>query len=308
MKILFSFICIFFSFCVQAQLPSETDSRALSIEVDDAKLFCRMMGKGKPLVVLHGGPGLSQDYLLPQMSRLAEHHLVIFYDQRGCGYSTGAENPDSIEMKVFIEDLEGLRKSLGLEKISILGHSWGGLLAMHYAIAHPHSIDKLILLNTIPASSEEFSLFLKEWSHRMAPFQDELKTIRESQAFEDGDPETVAHYYRIIFRTYCYHSADADQLSLLMTQRAVLSGFKVADLFRKRFLLHPFNLHPALQQLSLPTLIIHGDSDPIPFLTAENIHTSIPHSQWILIKQCGHFPYVEQPDFLFSCLQQFLHL
>lgn len=100
------------------------------IKTNDAQIFCRVFGKGEPIIVVHGGPGLSQDYLLPQMAKLAQTNLVIFYDQRGCGLSTGAINEDSIQIKTFVDDLEAIRKSFGYKKVTVLGHSWGGFLAM----------------------------------------------------------------------------------------------------------------------------------------------------------------------------------
>ena len=84
------------------------------IEVDGAKLFCRTAGEGDPLIVLHGGPGLSQDCLLPQMMQLAKNHFVIFYDQRASGQSEGALDPESINLDRFVEDLGSVLKRLSI--------------------------------------------------------------------------------------------------------------------------------------------------------------------------------------------------
>ena len=138
------------------------------IQSGEIQLFCRKMGSGKPLVILHGGPGMTQDYLLPQMSQLAENSLIIFYDQRGCGQSYSPINEQSINMETYVEDLDQIRRELQVDKISILGHNWGGFLAMHYAIAHPKAVDKLILSNSMPASSEDMALFNAEWLHRIS--------------------------------------------------------------------------------------------------------------------------------------------
>lgn len=276
------------------------------IQVQDAKLFCRTIGKGQPLIVIHGGPGLSQDYLLPQMYKHAENHFVIFYDQRGCGQSTGEISPETMTLKMFIDDLESIRKEFKLDKISILGHSWGGFLAMEYAISHPERVEKLILSNTIPASSEEFSLFVQEWIKRTTPFQKELEEIHHTQGFLDGDPNVMEHLHRLIFRTYVYQPEKAELLSLRMTKTASVNGAKVYENIRKNVFEKPFNLHSSLKTLHVPTLVIHGDHDIVPSITAQKIHESIPHSEFVLMHNCGHFPYVEDPVIYFHHLKKFL--
>lgn len=283
------------------------EAKEAFLEAKNAKLFYKTIGKGKPLIVIHGGPGLSQDYLLPQLYRLADNNLVIFYDQRGCGKSTGEINPETITVEAFVNDLDTIRKAFQFEKISILGHSWGGFLAMQYAIAHPECIYKLILSNSMPASSDEFALFLQEYVHRTSPYQTELAGIHNTQGFLEGDPDIIERLYRIIFRTYCYLPENADKLSLRMTSTASVNGAKVSENFRKNVFEKPFNLHASLKSLKIPTLVIHGDSDPIPAFTAQNVHKSIPQSKYILMKNCGHFPYVEDPNIYFNHLNEFLN-
>lgn len=298
-----------------AQLPDSSDqeavrvyqdSKEIFIKTNDAQIFCRVFGKGDPIIVIHGGPGLSQDYLLPHMVKLAQTNLVIFYDQRACGLSTGAINADSIQIKTFLGDLEAIRESFGYKKLTILGHSWGGFLAMQYAIAYPESIHKLILLNTMPPSSEGFSLFVQEWMERMAPYQDEFKAIKETSEFTKGNPSIIEKYYRIMFRRYCYNPKKVDLLNLYMSPKASIDGAQVYEIFRQNLLTKSFNLQDQLMSLKIPTLIVHGDFDPIPPSIIEKLHHSINGSKYILIKDCGHFPYVETPDELFKQLNIFL--
>lgn len=272
------------------------ESKEFFVPTKDAKLFCRVMGKGKPLIVIHGGPGLSQDYLLPEMGRLAETHLVVFYDQRGCGQSIGEITQETVSLNSYVDDLEMLRKQLGFEKIAVLGHSWGGFLAMNYAIAYPDHIEKLVLSNSMPATAEDFNLFVQEWFKRMAPFQAELSKIHDN-------PEDTN---RLTFRTYCFLPDKANLLSLKVTKEASDRGSKVYDIFRKKVFEQAFDLTPSLKGLSVPTLVIHGDFDPVPLLTAQHIHEAIPHSQFVIMKECGHFPYVEDPAVYFRHLKAFL--
>jgi proline iminopeptidase len=277
------------------------------ISAGDAQIFCRVVGKGNPLIVIHGGPGFTQDYLLPQMDALAENNLVIFYDQRGCGKSTGEISPETINLKTIVDDLEAIRRAFNFEKISVLGHSWGGFIAMNYAITYPEHLDKLILSNSMPASSEGLAQFIQEYMRRTAPYQAEITEIHNTQEFQNGDPETVERLQRLIVRTYCYVPEKAELLSVRMTATASINGAKVHEIIRNDIFEKPFNLHSSLEKLQIPTLIIHGDTDPIPPITAQNIHESISHSKYLLMKNCGHFPYVEDPIPYFQCINEFLN-
>lgn len=276
------------------------------IDVDKAKLFCRVLGKGDPLVVLHGGPGLSQGYLLPQLKKLAENNLVIFYDQRGCGESIGSIDPNFIQMSNFVKDLDGIREAFGFKQISILGHSFGGLLAMQYAIAFPHFVNKLLLLTSAPSCSEDYALFVKEWFHRMAPYMEELHCIKKSKAFEEGEPLIHAKYWRIIYGRYCFDAKKIDEINFTMSRKANIDGIKTHSILKQNFFSQTFNLQSHLQQLRCKTLVVHGDIDTIPLSTAQNTHKNIPNSQLTVIKNCGHFPYVEAPQELFAHLNTFL--
>lgn len=297
---------VFFFVLLLGTLQAQPSIKELIVETPECHLFCRILGEGKPLVVLHGGPGLSQDYLEPQLYELAKHNLVIFYDQRGCGASTGEINEESITLQNYVEDLENVRKAFGFEKISLLGHSWGGFLAMNYAIAHPEAIEKLILSNSVPATFPDFLLFVAEWTRRLNPYMLEMAEIHQSPGYAKGDPEVMEHLYRIIFRTYCYNPESADDLNLRLSPKAAINGSKIHEIFAETVFMHPFDLTEGLKELTCPTLVIHGDTDSIPLLTAQHIHESIPHSEFVLIKNCGHFPYVEKPCCYFKHLNKFL--
>lgn len=293
------------SFAEFPAYPTLQDVKEVFVDVNEAKLFCRIIGKGKPVIVLHGGPGLTQDYLLPQMAQLASQHQLIFYDQRANGRSTGDINSELMNVDTFVQDLETIRKTLGFEKISILGHSWGGFLAMKYAIAYPEAVESLILSNSMPASSEDLQIFLKEYMKRLAPYQAELKTIQKSQAFSVGDPEAVTRYWEIVFGVYFDKPEQISQLNLQMTPQ---TGMNVSKIYEKvgAVFRGPFNLHAQLARLKIPTLVIHGQTDVIPPVIAEHIHESISASDYVLLQGCGHFPYIEQPELYFKQINDFL--
>jgi proline iminopeptidase len=289
-----------------AELRGSNPPEELLIQVEDAKFFCRTIGSGSPVIVLHGGPGMSQDYLLPYMYRLAENHRVIFYDQRGCGQSIAEITPETVHREIFVKDIDSIRKAFDDEKVSILGHSWGCLLAMEYAIAYPNNVDKLILSNPIPASSEDFMLFVQEWMRRMAPFEGEMQEIHHLPGFYEGDSDIIERMHRIIYSIYFYDPAKTEHLNLRMTPTAALNGAKVYEYAGATLMSTPFNLYGDLQRLTMPTLIIQGDADVVPSTAVQHIHESIPGSQYVLIERCGHFPYVEEPELYFNLLNEFL--
>ena len=241
------------------------------------------------------------------MYELAKNNLVIFYDQRGCGKSTVDINANTISLESFLNDIEAIRLAFNLDKISILGHSWGGFLAMKYTITHPEHVDKLILSNSSPATSEGYALFGQEYMKRMEPYQKELEKIRSSQGFHDKNTRVMEQFYRLIFRQYCYIPEKADLLNLQMTPIASLNGEKVSEILRENVLDKPFNLNKGLRSLKVPALILHGDVDPIPPSTAQAIQDNIPGSKYVLMKNCGHFPYVEDPANYFKYINKFLN-
>lgn len=299
MKFILSFLLIAASLTASSQMPR---TLAHLVQTEDAKLFCEVVGKGKPLIVIHGGPGLSHDYLLPGMAELAKNHTLIFYDQRACGKSEG--NPEEVNIDQYVQDLEALRQSLQYEKVSILGHSWGGFVAMKYALAHPEAVDRLILMNSMPDSSEGLGLFLQEWIKRMGPHLEALGAIEKSEGYKAGEPETVANHIKLIFQKYCAHEESADRLNLLNSKSANVHGAIVNAMFRENLLMKPYKLE--IGSLKCKTLIVTSDHDVIPVAVAKSMHEQIQGSKFVIIKDCGHFPYVEKPQELFSTLNDFL--
>src|SRR4029077_3124701 len=107
------------------------------VPVPGARLYLREVGNGPPLLVLHGGPDFNHHYLLPELDRLSSRLRLIYYDQRGRGKSADAVAPEDVDIESEIDDLDRVRQHFGLSAVSVLGHSWGGLLAMEYATRHP---------------------------------------------------------------------------------------------------------------------------------------------------------------------------
>src|SRR5689334_23196065 len=132
------------------------------VPIENAALYYRELGQGRPILVLHGGPDFDHTYLLPDLDCLADSARLLYYDQRGRGKSAAGVQPADVSMQSEIADLESLRIYFGWESIAVLGHSWGGLLALEYAIRHPDRVSHLILLNTAPASHDDYLLLRQD--------------------------------------------------------------------------------------------------------------------------------------------------
>jgi proline iminopeptidase len=183
---------------MRAPFSSDPPSpRESMIPVENAELFCREVGQGQPIIVLHGGISLDHTYLLPDMDRLSDAYRLIYFDQRGRGKSIG--DVANISIQSELEDLEGLRRHLGLDSVAVLGHSWGGYLAMEYALRHPQRVSHLILLHTAPASREGYLLYAQEWAKRRVPHEEKLAALMASARYTAGDPRVVAEFCRIYF-------------------------------------------------------------------------------------------------------------
>src|ERR1051326_8684266 len=120
-----------------------------TVELNGVRIYTRRVGDGPPVVVLHGGPGAHHDYLLPQYDRLALGRTLLYYDQRGGGRSP-VPRDTPVGWREHVADLEALRDHWGLEQVTLLGYSWGGLLAVLYALEHPARIDRLVPVSAPP--------------------------------------------------------------------------------------------------------------------------------------------------------------
>lgn len=278
------------------------------VSVKDGKLFYRMSGEGLPLIVLHGGPGLSQDYLLPQLYKLAENNLVIFYDQRGSGRSLETKlDSEHINIDQFVEDLETLRTSLGIDKFILMGHSWGGLLAMQYAVDHQENLTGLVLLDSAPADYKGQKAFIDEFGLKTKDIHTDIKPLFSYEDFKELNATQISDLYRKLFSVYFYNPKEVKDLSLNFSVASAQSGFKVMEEMSKTYWLQPnVNLFPNLSKLTVPTFILHGKQDIVPVWTAQEIKDAIPDAEIVILDRCNHFPYIEQPSQFFCELNNFL--
>lgn len=255
---------------------------------DNHFLYYEKHGQGEPIIVLHGGPGLSSAYLAQPLLELSQTHSLIFYDQRGSGKSSGKIDEKSMNVAQFVKDLEEVQHFLGLKQIILLGHSWGALLAMHYAIKYPNSVSKLILLNSLPAQVDH---------NEPDIYREMIAKIISTKGMSQNN---LCDIYKNTFKLFFIDPTKLDQLNLLMTDEEVYNSAKIHQFFE-----HSYDIRSQLTSFKTPTLIIHGSQHDIPLSAAENLEALIPNSK-LQVLETGHFPFIEAPSALLAAIRDFL--
>ena len=279
--------------------------------VSGAQLYFREVGNGPPLIILHGGPDFNHNYLLPHLDRLSSAFRLIYYDQRGRGKSSRGVAPEAVDINSEVDDLDRLRQYFGLGAIAVLGHSWGGLLAMEYATRHSERVSHLILLNTAPASHVDLLRFRQQRKAAEATSLAKMRAIANTREYADGDIERDFEYYRIHFSKALRRS---DQLESVV--RRLRSHFTPEDIVKARaiedrlyaqtWLSREYDILARLRKLKMPTLVIHGDHDLIPLECVSNIAEAVSGSRLVVLSECGHFAYLERPAEVFNAIVDFL--
>jgi proline iminopeptidase len=273
------------------------------VPVGGAELYAREIGKGISVIVLHGGPDFDHSYLLPELDRLSDAFHLIYYDQRGRGRSAVGVKPEDVTLASDIADMEKVRQYFKLDSVVLLGHSWGTVLALEYAVRYPQRVSRMILMNPAPASADDYKQLRKEWLETRPDDTVRRKAIAASAAYQGGDPDAVTAYYRIHFKPAFARTEDYEKfmhrLTASFNKEGILKARAVEDQLMKDTWSKPeYNLLPKLKSLKIPTLVIYSDHDFIPTGTAEHITQAIPNARMVTLKNCGHFPYLECPDAL----------
>jgi proline iminopeptidase len=257
-----------------------------------------------PLLLLHGGPGASHDYLLPQMLALAEGHRVVTYDQRGGGRSRHDDDRATIGWREQVEDVARVASELHVEPLTIVGYSWGGLLAMLYAIeaaagrVSPAPV-RLALVDPAPVTRDYRATFEQELARRQAsPEIAALRAELQASGLRERDPD--AYRQRAFELSVAGYFADP-------TRAHDLTPFRVTGRVQQSIWnsLGDYDIRGDLSTLKMPVLIVHGRQDPIPLASSEDAARALG-TTCIVIDGSGHVPYVEQPARLFSVLLAFL--
>ena len=288
-------------------------ARETRIPVRGATLQAREIGRGRPLVVLHGGPDFDYGYLLPDLDRLQDRFRLIYYDQRGRGRSADGVRPEDVTLASELDDLDAVRQHFRLDAPALLGHSWGAVLALEYALRHPARVSHLVLMNPAPVSAADLAVLRKAYLEKLGAEMDKQREIVAGAAYQEGDPEAVTARHRIHFKPALKEAEHYERLMAAMKaaffrqgKEGIVKARAVEDrLYRDTWQMPGYDLVAGLGSLRIPTLVIAGDHDFIPLPVAERIARGIPDATLVTLKDCGHFAYLECPDAVRDALDDF---
>jgi proline iminopeptidase len=265
---------------------------------------------GSPIIVVHGGPGMDHLTLEADLAPLAQHHRVIYYDQRGGGRSTLPSDPSLLTIDHHVRDLEALRRHLGLDKVTLLAHSFGPAIAALYAIRYPDHVDRMIFLGPIPPKKGKFfEEFGKTLQGRVS--DDQLKRANELQktfATTNEVAKVCREYWSImtpprlakgasvsvVKSDMCGGPDDAIRFGWTKTNPATFNSLGNWDWTKQ------------LARVKVPTLIIHGQEDAIPMSMVSVWVSALPDARIVRVANAAHFPHAEQPKIVFADIETFL--
>ena len=270
--------------------------------------FYRAIGHGEPFVVLHGGPGMWHDELLPFFDDLARDHRVVFYDQRGNGKSLMPEvTEENFTVDWLVSDLEELRRAWGFGRISLVGHSWGGLLGMYYATRHPDRLERLILIDSAPTNTDLLMESYRVLVGRLTDFEwRRLEEIYASDAYLAGEPALHNEAMRLSEGATFHVASARERYFDLVAFDAVTARNMSAISGPAQSIKRQVAVEADLGEIGCPTLIVYGAEDFIVPAARERIRRLIPGSRLVVIPDSGHYPFIEQPETFTRTLRAFV--
>lgn len=294
-----AFFCLVAATAAPAQLVPVTTGLAKTPDVDLAYEVYGAPSSATPVIAVNGGPGLSHVYMLQNdvWQRLARGRQIVLYDQRGLGKSSRISPHAAQTMDAAVADLDALRARLHLEKVDLVGDSFGGLIVIAYTAAYPEHVRKLVL-------SDSAAPDLSHMKRDLADVFPDVIAREKAEAAKLTDPKQIAEaglraHFRMIF-----YSQDLCERYLAGVTDLGLNA-QIGEAVGKS--IEHLDLTPALSKFNLPTLVINGRFDlNVTPLVAWNIAHSIPGAHLVYFEKSGHLPSYEEPDRYVSVVDTFL--
>jgi proline iminopeptidase len=289
------------------------------VDANGVLIFYKTIGRGAPLLVLHGGPGATHDYFLPYLLPLMRNNRLVFIDERGSGQSEKLEDPKGYTVEAMVEDVEAVRQKLNLGKVNLLGHSFGGVLAQAYALKYQQNLSSLVLCSTFQSTRKMNEVF-KAMKAKMAPeLRARIEKMEKAGLYGHGkeyeknrySAEYMAAAWGEGYFPYLYGKrpdANFDPVGM---------GAMAWDVYRQMWGSHgefviDGNLVSAeyddrLPAIHVPTLITVGDRDECDPSLSRTMNEKIPGSKLVILPESGHMTFVDQPGLFIAAVNQFLH-
>ncbi|MEP6754705.1 MAG: alpha/beta hydrolase [Chthonomonadales bacterium] len=269
-------------------------------------LHYRTIGKGAPILMLSGGPGIDVSYLEPVAKELSRTHECILLEQRGTGRSKlPAITSANMSLNIVVGDVEALRVHLKLNKLTIFGHSWGGMLAMSYAVSYPDKVEELILCSSGGANRDFMKTFSDNIDCRLTPEELKLSNKFDNPTYRRVDPQKASiEHLKSIAPAYFFDRANVRLLTDQLNKNTFAPG--VNSTLMRDLMQRNYDLRVELRRVECPVLILQGHQDPIGEGTAYETKACLQNSTITFIDKCGHFPWLERPKTFYPILFKFL--
>jgi proline iminopeptidase len=273
-------------------------------ETDDGVIHYQTYGSGYPLLIINGGPGLDCEGFSTVAELFSDHYMSILFDQRGTGESTlNKVDNTTVTMDKMIEDIETLRHHLGFEQWVVLGHSFGGFLAQHYASSYPDSISGMILSGSGGIDLEIFDYFGANTNIRLSKEEQEAIKYWDNE-IKNGDTSHHAKLEKMkaLASAYLYNKDYIPKLAERLTQGNPQIQALVYEALKKG----PYDCKESLKTFTKPVLIIQGRQDIVGSGTAYKAHKILPNSRLVFLNECVHYGWLDQREQYKAEIEKFL--
>ena len=276
-------------------------------------VWYRVVGDGEaggklPLLCLHGGPGATHDYLEPLEKMAKTGRRVIFYDQLGAGNSDHPHDPSMWTVGLYVQELGVVWRALGLNRVHLLGQSWGGMLAMEYALTQPAGLASLIVADS-PASMIQWVAEANRLRADLPPDAQQALLKHEAAGTTDS-----AEYQQAMLVFYRRHLCRLDPwpdcfnrtFEKMGQYPEVYNTMNGPSEFYVTGVIKDWDIVDRLDEIRVPTLVTSGRYDEATPAIAETVHQSIKGSEWVLFEHSAHLAHAEEPERYMRVLGEFL--
>lgn len=287
----------------------QTDSGYL--DIGEYKLYYKIFGdKGKPILIINGGPGFSSNYLdeFAQMMAVDMKRQVILFDQRGTGKTVVKPiTKKTVSLKASLDDIEALRLHLNIKKWDIIGHAYGGALAMMYARDYPENINKLVLSSSIGMNFDFVDPMLANLKVRLSLMrQEELKELSQRQVEGKITPrQFYKQRFDMLAEAYVFDQTQVPKAREIIKHETDFN-YEVNQVIWDQLKVYGYDLTEAMSKFNHPVLILHGRQDVIGESIPIFTQSIFPNSELIFINEAGRYLWLDKPEEYFSHLRKFL--
>ncbi|MCX2743109.1 alpha/beta fold hydrolase [Mangrovivirga sp. M17] len=273
---------------------------------DDYKIYYKIIGEGHPLLIIHGGPVLDHSYMIDSFSSLGKEFKLIFFDQCACGKSTIPQDHFQLDMNNLLKDIDAILENADENNVSILGHSWGGFLGLNYTLNFPEKVKSLILSNPMPLTRDQ-------WNHDQRVLDERIlksdlikrNKVLQSDQMRKNPSLAIKKLMKISFKPHFSDENMIEKLNLQIPE----DYLKRSELYE--YLMNndlgDYNLEGKVNNIHCPVLTIYGDAEPaVKSKYHHVIDKAFQNSHLKIIKNSGHFPFIENPSSYFTAVKKFL--